>query len=229
MFVQTSHRNCALVVLVFAQTVCFSATPKRIPFSQASMREASRELTAAESSLLKHYIQNNINEVKQGAISDPRGAKAAKLDEMFQELYRSRPDLVLRGVSELGDDPQYILNTSKLRTYMLSGKLEHTPWFLREIAALDWFFEYDSKRSSRNRKWPKPQDKLVYIMSLADELLMNHAKVFDGTLVLDAVDTLEKHINMWPQHVSKSFRPRVDSTLEKLHTLRAQYANEEGR
>jgi hypothetical protein len=218
MFVQASHRNLALVaVLMLMNLTNLSA----LQITQASMRQASRDLTAAESESIKRYIQNNIDEAKQDTLSDPQGAKLAKLNELFKEFYRSRPDLVLQGVSELGDDPQYILNTSKLRTYMLSGKLEHTPWFLREIAGLDWFFEYDSKRSSRNRKWPKPQDKLVYIMSLADELAMNHKKVFDGTLVLDAIDTLEKHIDMWLQYTSKSFRPRVEGTLEKLNTLRA--------
>jgi hypothetical protein len=133
---------------------------------------------------------------------------------------------VIQEIAEMGDDPQRILNTSKLRTYMLSGRLEHTPWFLREIAGLDWFFEYDSKRSSRNKKWPKPQDKVVYIMSLADELVMNHKKVFDTIMVLDAIDSLEKHIDRWLQQASKTFKPRVDGTLEKLRTLRAEYTKE---
>lgn len=195
--------------------------------TEAGMRQASRDLTAAESEKLKVYLKDRIDQLKQDSLRDPQGSQLARLEEAFKEFYRNRYDMVLKEIAALGDNPQRILNSSKLRTYMLSGKLEHTPWFLREIAGLDWFFERDAKRS--RKQWPKPQDKLVYLMSLADELAMNHTKVLDAALMLDAIDSLEKHINSFFQRAPKVFRFRVTETLAKLQALRAEYTKQEAQ
>ncbi len=195
--------------------------------TEAGMRQASRDLTAAESEKLKVYLKESIDQLKRDSLRDPQGAQLARLEEAFKEFYRSRYDMVLKEIAALGDDPQRILSSSKLRTYMLSGKLEHTPWFLREIAGLDWFFERDAKRS--RKQWPKPQDKLVYLMSLADELAMNHTKVLDAALMLDAIDSLEKHINSFLQRAPKTFKFRVTETLAKLNALRADYTKQEAQ
>src|SRR5262249_36095193 len=125
----------------------------------------------------------------------------------------------------LGYNPKNILQTSQLRVTMLMGNLEHTLWFLREIAGLDWFFDRDGKR--RTKQWPRAQDKLVYLMSLADELVANHRKIFDATVVLDAIDSLEKHINQWSTRTPKVFRYRISETLNKLQELRGEYPKEE--
>lgn len=193
--------------------------------TEAGMRQASRDLTAAESEKLKVYLKDRIDQLKQDSLRDPQGSQLARLEEAFKEFYRNRYDMVLKEIAALGDNPQRILNSSKLRTYMLSGKLEHTPWFLREIAGLDWFFERDAKRS--RKQWPKPQDKLVYLMSLADELVMNHTKVLDATLVIDGIDSLEKHITSFLQRAPKTFKFRVSESLAKLQVLRADYTKQE--
>ncbi len=193
--------------------------------TEANMRQASRDLTTKESDLIKIYLKNKVDQLKQDPFIEAKRAEEGKFEEIFKEFYRGRYDHVLQEISALGGDPQAILQTSKLRTAMLSGKLEQTPWILREIAGLDWFFERDSKRS--RKQWPKPQDKLVYLMSLSDELAMNHAKIFDTMLVRDAIDTLEKHINYLLDRAPKTFRARVSETIAKLQKLRVEY-NKEG-
>lgn len=210
-----------MYVFVFV-SVMFVYKLSAIQITEAGMRQASRDLTASESATLKLYLNNRINELKKDSLRDPQ--QLARLEEAFKDFYRNRYDMVLKEISALGDDPQRILNNSKLRTYMLWGKLQHTPWFLREIAGLDWFFERDAKRS--RKQWPKPQDKLVYLMSLTDELIMNHTKVIDITLVLDAIDSLEKHINSFFQRAPKNFKFRVSETLAKLESLRVEYTKQ---
>ena len=201
--------------------VMFVVNLSAMQITEAGMRQASRDLTASESAILKLYLKDRIDEIKKDSVRDPQGAQLARLEDAFKEFYRNRYDIVLKEIAALGDDPQTILHSSKLRTYMLLGKLEHTPWFLREIAGLDWFFERDAKKS--RKRWPKPHDKLVYLMSLADELAMNHAKVLDTALTLDAIDSLEKHINNFFHRAPKVFKYRVSEALSKLDTLRAEY------
>lgn len=214
------------VLLASFFVIFYGSSLLSVEINEINMRKASRYLTEKESDLVKAYLNSRINELKQDPLRDSpiKQAEEAKLQEIFQEFYRSNYDSVLQEISALGDNPQALLQTSKLRTVMLSGGLEQTPWFLREIAGLDWFFERDSKRT--RKKWPRPQDKLVYIMTLADDLVMNHNKVFDATLVRDAVDTLEKHINYLLERAPKTFKSRVIDILLKLQKLREGYVKE---
>lgn len=220
----TSKRFRVLLASFFAIFSGISLFAMQI--NEINMRQASRDLTEKESDLIKAYLNTRINELKEDPLRDSpiKQAEEAKFEEIFQAFYRGRYDQVLQGLSLLGGNPQAILQNSRLRTIMLSGGLEQTPWFLREIAGLDWFFERDAKRT--RKKWPRPQDKLVYVMTLADALVLNYNKVFDATLVHDAVDTLEKHINMLLERAPKTFKVRVSDIIAKLQKLRDEYAKQ---
>jgi hypothetical protein len=198
---------------------------ERRPITPENMYAASRSLTKQESALLAAFIEQKSKEAHQERVLGMGKTVSEQLNRIFNDFYQHRYDQVLQGLSTLGYDPQDILHTSKLRIAMLSGSLEHTLWVLREIAGLDWFFERDAKR--KRKDWPKPQDKLDYLMKLADELVMNHTKVFDPAQVLDAVDSLENHINALAEKAPRMFKQRVDGTLEKLESLRNEYAKED--
>lgn len=210
MLVSIVKKNVIFVfILSFTHSLLFSmpSNPlERRRITQETMHAASRSLTKEESDLLATFIEQKTH-TEMG------------FDQIFKDFYQHRYDRVLQGLSALGYNPQEILHTSQLRIAMLSGSLEHTLWILREIAGLDWFFERDAKR--KRKDWPKAQDKLDYLMKLADELVMNHNRVFDPTQVLDAIDSLEIHINQWQSKTSKTFKQRVDGTLAKLESLRA--------
>ncbi len=184
--------------------------------------KASRNLTQKESDLIKVYLEKKMNLESPESSPDAKINEELRLDEIKQAFDRARYDLVLQQISALGDNPQVVLETSQLRTTMLAGKLEQTPWILREIAGLDWFFERDSKRS-RSKQWPKLHNKLAYLISLSDELTKHHAKVFDTLLIRDAVDTLEKHIKQLAPRISKD--TRLTEALTKLQKLRSKYSS----
>jgi hypothetical protein len=217
-----------IITLLFSAHAILVAMPanllERRPITPENMYAASRSLTKQESELLAAFIEQKSNEAHQERVFGVRKTVGERLQQIFNDFYQHRYDQVLQGLSALGYDPQDILHTSKLRIAMLSGSLEHTLWVLREIAGLDWFFERDAKR--KRKDWPKPQDKLDYLMKLADELVMNHTKVFDPTQVLDAVDSLENHINMLSEKAPRIFKQRLDGTLEKLESLRNEYTKE---
>lgn len=200
------------------------AALERRRITPENMAAASRNLTKEESELLSAFIAQKSRELQQERVVGAKQTEESRLEQIDNDFYQHRYDRVLQGISALGYDPQVILKSSKLRTAMLSGSLEHTLWPLREIAGLDWFFERDSKR--KRKEWSKPQDKLTYLMSLADELVLNHAKVFDPALIIDAIDALENHITQWQARASKTFKQRVDATHAKLEALRAEYAKE---
>lgn len=211
---------------VHAILVAMPANPlERRPITPENMYAASRSLTKQESELLAAFIEQKSKEAQQERVFGAGKTTEAQLNQIFNDFYQHRYDQVLQGLSVLGYDPQDILHTSKLRIAMLSGSLEHTLWVLREIAGLDWFFERDAKR--KRKDWPKIQDKLDYLMKLADELVMNHTKVFDPTLVLDAIDSLENHINVLSEKAPRVFKFRVADVIAKLGSLRTEYVKED--
>jgi hypothetical protein len=221
--------NLFIIITLFSAHAILVAMPanllERRPITPENMYAASRSLTKQESAFLAVFIQQKSNEAQQERVFGARQTSEARLNQISNNFYQHRYDQVLQGLSALGYDPQDILHTSKLRIAMLSGSLEHTLWVLREIAGLDWFFERDAKR--KRKDWPKPQDKLDYLMKLADELVMNHTKVFDPAQVLDAVESLENHINALSEKAPRVFKFRVADIMAKLESLRAEYTKEE--
>lgn len=213
-------RRIMLCLFLFHNCVAMPFNPREHRrITQDTMLAASRSLTKEEYKLLADFIEQKLHEAQQEQILATKKTEYARLNKIFNDFYQHRYERVLQGISALGYNPQDILRTSKLRIAMLSGSLEHTLWILREIAGLDWFFERDAKR--KRKDWPKSQDKLEYLMSLADELVVNHTKVFDPTLVVDAIDSLENHINQWQTKVSKTAKQSAEITLAKLNALRA--------
>lgn len=189
--------------------------------NEANMRQASHELTEKESLSIKKYLQDRIDTAKNIAETDQNNKESAMLETIVNEFYRGRYDLVIQGMYTLGYNPQEILGTTALRTSMLAGKLEQTPWFLREIAGLDWFFERDSKRSRKHKQWPLLQDKMTYLLSLADQLERNHMRIIDKSMIRDALDSLIMRITLLNPKLPESMQLKAQEVLARLEALRA--------
>jgi|GEM_PF-6022242 len=194
--------------------------------NEVSMHQASRELTEQERTALKNFLVHQFRLLEQDPSLDPNGHQKEALERVLTQFDEYRYDTMIAGLIALGYDPRMVLKTSALRVYMLEGKLQQTLWFLREIAGLDWFFERDAKRSRKNKKWPELQDKLDYLVSLANHLELNLKKVFDTTVLLDAIDSLQRHVeSLITDSSSKRFKMRAEELLERLKGIHATIVN----
>jgi hypothetical protein len=194
------------------------------PLNQKNMQQASRQLTTEESATIKRFLHERIEHAKK---SGSKNKEKALLEEIFEEFYFGRYDFVIQRIRELGYDPQKILGITALRTAMLAGNLEHTPWFLREIAGLDWFFERDSKRSRKYMTWPHFEDKMNYLLSLAVPLEASHMHIIDKNMIRDAIDSLKMRITTLIDKVPEVVQSKARDTLERLETLRSRRIHKE--
>lgn len=206
-------------IYIFTMLIaCTSAHAMQI--NQATMQQASQELTTKEAQALKEYLHTRLTQLQRDGLDELMLQEKAKLEKIVDLFYQHRYEKVLQDLSAMGYNPQEILHSSALRTAMLMGTLEQTPWFLREIAGLDWFFERDARRT--RKKWPKAQDKLAYVISLVDQLERNYSKVFDQTLIREAIDALEKHSMILSSASSKTLKTRFADILARLDKIRTE-------
>lgn len=198
----------SLILLVPAAVFC--ADVKKMTESQ--MREASKSMSPQEMKLMENHLKSEIKKAKTSEEKE-------KLESIFHFFYQGRYDLVMQELKALGDDPQKILKTTGLREKMLSGELERMPWFIREIAALDFLFEKDTKE--KLKKWPTAKDKALYIISLVDQLDRNHQKVEDKAILKEAINNVRGKLNELTEYVPAVFKRQITIALAKLDKIPA--------
>jgi hypothetical protein len=197
----------------------------RMRINTDMLKQASQELTTREAELLKKYLDTRITQLSHDAVDDFTIKEKDAFEKIVTLFYQHRYDKLLQQLYALGYDPKTILHCSTLRIAMLQGKLEQTPLFLREVAGLDWFFEWDARR--KHKKWPKLEDKLKYISYLIDQIDHNKNKLFDAALIRNAIDSLEKSLNTLVEQASASVKSlkaktRFTDMHARLEAIRAE-------
>lgn len=190
-----------------------STVAHAVDISNTQMRQASKSLTMEETDLVKKHIRTRMRNAKAAGDTE----ELERLESLEKSFYKGRFDVVMAELKALGDDPQKILRVTGLREKMLSGGLERRPWFIREIAGLDWFFEQDVKKAKK--QWPKELDKVQYLIGLADQLDRNHKRA-DLDDVADATRALLTELAARKALVSRVFQRQVDQAVRKLNEVR---------
>lgn len=220
------------VSIVFVYCVSIHAMPieqslLRMRINTDMLKQASQELTTREAELLKKYLDTRIMQLSHDAVDDVALQEKDTFEKIVTLFYQHRYDKMLQELYALGYDPKTILHSSALRIAMLEGKLEQTPLFLREVAGLDWFFEWDARR--KHKKWPKLEDKLKYISYLSDQIDRNKNKLFDTALIRNAVDSLEKSLNILEEQASGSVKSlKAKTRFTDMHARLAAIRAESG-
>jgi hypothetical protein len=179
------------------------------------IRTAAQNMTLEESKQMANYLQSKVNDMK----NDGDSFGQQRYEELFNQFYKGRFVLVMEELKALGDDPQKILKVTGLRDKMLSGQLEKIPWFLREIAGLDWFFQQDAKRTKP--QWPQPKDKVLYLAGLVDQIERNHARTNDLQMLSEAIDSVSSRLMQLQNSVTKIFQRTINQALDKLKMVKS--------
>jgi hypothetical protein len=191
--------------------ICLSG----MQISEESMRDASRGLTTNEYDQLRSYLQHCISKAKENG----DGEQEEALEKLFSDFYHERYALVINKLKEMGYSPQRILSTSHLRERMLTDGFGHgtVPWFIREIAGLNWFFEQDSKKI--RKQWPHFKDRLAYLISLAEQLEQKHHSITDSDILQEAIETLMRRIQELTIMVPRLSHKQATEAMERLREL----------
>lgn len=151
-----------------------------------------------------------------------------------EKRYTEYFNLIIDELKSLNVDPQVILQTSSLRQKLLEGKLEKKLWFVKEIEALVWLFENDSKQATRNKKiknkglqslsrtqlqWPHTQDKALYVVSLVDQIERNYQRVETEDLAT-IIETCERYLISFLPDIPAILQRIAQEALNKLNKIR---------
>jgi len=203
----TNAITSTISLFLLISTINLCAEVEKI--TENEMREAAKSMNAEEIKLMENHLKNEIKKTKT-----PQ--EREKLESITQSFYKGRYDLVMQELKSLGENPQKILKTTGLREKMLSGELERLPWFIREIAALDFSFERDAKATVQ--KWPAATDKALYIIGLIDQLERNHQRVEDKVILKDSINNVRDKLGQLAEHVPGVFKRQISTALTKLDT-----------
>jgi hypothetical protein len=176
--------------------------------TEKQMRAASKELSAKEMANMKMLIQNNINEAK----ANKDTVAQQEYEVVFQDFWKGRYDLVMQELLEKDKEHggiQNMLQMTGLRAKMLAGELEKVPWFIRQIAGLDWFLENDP---TLNNVW--------YLISLVDQIDRNNARVEDPEMLLEAINDLGTRLVTWQPKSTKILQRSINQALDKLMAVK---------
>jgi hypothetical protein len=183
--------------------------------SAKEIRSAEGKPTLENMQNLEDYLRQDLKDVKAtGDFND-----VDVIERMLQKFYRGKFDEVIAEIKRRGDKIQDILKISGLREKMLSGELERIPWFMKEIAGLDWFFERDANRKQSEKLWPQPKDKVQYLGNLTDQIERNHSRVSDTVMLHEAIDELGGRLSGLRDSVSNIMKRSIDQALEKLRLV----------
>lgn len=207
-----------------------------------------KRMTDAEKQRLSAYINKQLNaaqEVQNEQLINKYERLAALLEKLTsgelttqsmkdEKAYTEYFNLVVAELESLGENPQIILQTTGLRQKLLEGKLEKTPWFVKEIEGLDWFFEQDAQQASFNAErmtsglqplgptqpqWPKPKDKALYIVSLVDQIERNYQRIETEDLAT-IIETCQEYLISFLPDIPNVFKRTVQEALNKLEKVR---------
>ena len=185
-----------------------------LPVSPALIHKAAQTMNAAEVQNMRDYLEDSITQSRTGGDT----LKAQALERIQQQFYKGHYALVMQELKGLGEDPQDILRTTALRAKMFSGELEQFPWFMREIAGVDWLFAQDAQKTTK--QWPQPKDKALYLIYLVDQLEHNHARVVDRELLDDAITELVARLDALRLNIPGVFKRQIENALARLDTIR---------
>jgi hypothetical protein len=154
--------------------------------------------------------------------------KTANIND--EKIYTQYFNLIIAELESLGENPQLILHTTDLRQKFLEGHLEKSPWFVKEIGALDWLFEQDAKEEIFNQnqlkyihsvttQWPKLQDKALYVISLVEQIERNHQRVETDDLAA-IIQTCQEYLISFLPDMSNVFKRTIQEALNKLEKVR---------
>jgi hypothetical protein len=214
--------------------------PKFIP-KRMTDAEQQRLTNFMKQKLYKAQQENNEHVIKaytrlkavlEQLISENLIIENIKDEKMYTEYF----NLVITELESLGENPQLILQTTALRQKLLEGKLENRPWFVKEIGGLDWLFEQDAKQTALNTeragnesqfmrnfsqtRWPKQQDKALYLMSLVDQIERNHQRI-ELTDLGTIIETCQKYLISFLPDMSNVFKRTIQEALNKLEKVRS--------
>jgi hypothetical protein len=151
-----------------------------------------------------------------------------------EKIYTEYFNLIIAELESLGESPQLILHTNNLRQKLLEGKLENTPWFVKEIGGLDWLFEQDTKQAawtieqthndlqfldSTQSAWPKLEDKALYVMSLVDQIERNHQRLATEDLAI-IIEICQEYLISFLPNMSNVFKRTIQEAINKLEKVR---------
>jgi hypothetical protein len=205
--------TCLIIIGAICHKDIHPFEPKLL--SEATIRSAVGELNSEEMLRLEKFLREKHKE----SITNNNVDAIEKYDKLLKELNKGRFDLVIAEIKKHGEKIQDILKITNLREKMLSGELEKIPWFIREIAGLTWFFEQDAKQSQEKQQWPRPQDKVLYLASLVDQIERNHNRVTDLTTLKNAIDELRTRLSNLQNSVSNVMKRTIKQSLEKLRLV----------
>jgi uncharacterized protein (DUF924 family) len=192
---------------------CFSVYAL-VPVSPALIHKAAQTMNGAEMQNMRDYLEDSITASRTGGDT----LRAQALERIQQQFYKGHYTLVMQELKALGEDPQDILRTTALRAKMFSGELEQFPWFMREIAGVDWLFAQDAQKATK--QWPQPKDKALYLIYLVDQLERNHARVVDRELLDDAITELVARLDALRLNIPGVFKRQIENALARLDTIR---------
>ncbi len=204
-----------LLMLTILLSPAFLAVAARdaTTMTEADMRKAAKTMTADEMKNMENFLKKL---VKKADTDEER----EKREAIFHSFYQGRYDLVMEELKALGENPQKILKKTGLREKMLSGELQRLPWFMQEIAGLDFFFQRDAVAPAKQQKWPKPKDKALYLISLVDQIDRNQNRVEDDKMLKEAIKTLDDKLEDLKDNVPGVFKMQIKMARRKLDDVK---------
>ncbi|MCA9770325.1 hypothetical protein KC460_03070 [Candidatus Dependentiae bacterium] len=181
----------------------------------SQIRYAVRDiLTDAERANLKQYLTEQIRSTEDET-------ERAEYEALFQSFYKGMYDLVVQEIKTLAKKYeghelgiQAILKTTGLRARMLEDKPLGKAYFLRDIAELDKVMENMSKEGKNI------QEKILHLDQLTDTLARKHMQEDRIQFILDAVNTLKKHlVELQSKTKLRVFKMRIANALERLDEI----------
>jgi hypothetical protein len=208
------------LLTIFATMVYHSAL---LPFqfkllSEKKIQSAVGQLSLEELQQLEKFLRKKYKE----AIQNNNIQMIQQYDHLIKEWDTGHFDFIINTLSQQKDQLQTALKITLLREKMLMGELKDIPWFIREIAALAWTFEQDARQDQNKQKWPRAQDKVIYLIALVDQIERNQHRVTEAqdiTILKNAIDELGIRLLNLRGTVSNVMKRSIDQALEKLRLV----------
>lgn len=127
---------------------------------------------------LQGFLRGKLNVAKQN--KDQKAEET--IESMLFFFNKGLFDRVIEELKSLGENPQHILTKTKYGEMMKDGSLDKMPWWLGAVEGLDFFFKIneklvkDYKLSGVKELYKTADDKAMYMIARANDIINNHAK-----------------------------------------------------
>lgn len=177
-------------------------------FSYQQILDAVYKLTTTEKMRLEEYLSAEATENKL-------------FQQLLDQFKNGNEKLVIQELSSQALPLYRILQVTPLRARMIEGKIANLLWFSREIAALDWFFEWDGQQHESS--WPTVQQKALYLVGLVGQVERNYKRIANRQELNDIITILRSHLSLLSDQSPSVIKRALDNSAAKLTLIHDLY------